>query len=91
MLHVIGRECQGGLHVIFGELRVRFEHLGKGAACAELAQDVLDRDARALDAWFAHHHGGIGGDAGVCHGSLPSMNATARMIAEITAVINAVG
>jgi hypothetical protein len=85
------RKCQCRPHVILGELRVCFEHLGKGAARAQLAQDVLDRDARALDAWFAHHHGGIGGDVGVCHGSLRSTEATARMIAENTAVINAAG
>ena len=67
--------------VVLGQLRVGFEHLSEGAARAQLAQDKLHRDARAFDARFTHHHGGIGGNAGVCHGILLSRGSRWRMIA----------
>jgi hypothetical protein len=44
------------------------QNLIDGVAGGQLAQDVIDRDAGALDHWVAEHHIGIDADAIMLHG-----------------------
>jgi hypothetical protein len=67
MLQVVSRKGQRRPYVLLRQLRIGVEQIRKRAAGTKLAKYQLYSNAGAFDAWFTHHYGRIGGDAGVWH------------------------
>ena len=71
MLQIVGGEGERRANVVLGELRIGLHNIGERAARAELAQDRLDRDARALDTGLGSENGRVRRYAGMGQGPPP--------------------